>query len=58
MHHGMSITSYNSNMQAIPVQDVSGRNMIFNLSSVIDWQVITAGKQQQAYIYNFRENTR
>ena len=30
--------------------------MIFNLTSVVYWRVITAGKQRQVDIYNFREN--
>ena len=30
--------------------------MIFNLTSVVYWRVITAGKQRQVDIYNFQEN--
>ena len=32
--------------------------MIFNISSVIDWRVITAGKHQQVGIDNVQENAR
>ena len=32
--------------------------MIFNLESVIDWQVITAEKQRQVDLDNVRENSR
>ena len=32
--------------------------MIFNLASVVDWQVITAGKQRQVDIDNVQENDR
>ena len=32
--------------------------MIFNLASVVDWQVITAVKQRQVNIDNVRENAR
>ena len=32
--------------------------MIFNLILVVDWRVITAGKQRQVDIDNFRENAR
>ena len=39
-------------IQATPGQDLFGRYMIFNLLSFIDWQVITAAKQQQVDIDN------
>ena len=45
-------------IQVTPGQAVFGRDMIFNLASVIDWRVITAGKQQQVDIDNVQENTR
>ena len=32
--------------------------MIFNIASVIDWRVITAGKHQQVGIDNVQENAR
>ena len=39
-------------------QDVFGRDMIFNLASVVDWQLITTGKQQQVDIDNIQEKYR
>ena len=50
--------SYHHAIQATPNQAVFGRYMIFNLVSVVDWQVITDGKQQQVEIDNVQENTR
>ena len=35
-----------------------GRDTIFNLASVVDWQVITSEKQWQLDIDNIRENAR
>ena len=43
---------------AISGQAVSGRNIFFNLASVVDWRVITAAKQRQVEIDNVRENSR
>ena len=43
---------------ATPVQDVFVRDMLFNLASVIDWQVLTSAKQRQVDIDNVRENAR
>ena len=51
-------SSYHCNIQATPVQVIFGRDMIFNLASVIDWRVITNGKQQQLETDNMRENAR
>ena len=50
------IASYHSNIMATPGQDVFGRDMQFNLASVLDWQVVTAAKQKQVEIDNFQEN--
>ena len=50
--------SYHLTIKATPGQAVFGREIIFNLTSVVDWQVITAGKQQQLYIDDFQENAR
>ena len=41
---------------ATPGQAIFGRDMIFNLSSVVDWLVVTTVKQLQADIDNVREN--
>ena len=45
---------YNAN----PGQDVFGSYMLFNLASVVDWQVVTAVKQRQVDIDNVRENAK
>ena len=39
-----------------PGQAVFGRDVVFNLASVIDWQVVIAVKQRQVDIDNVREN--
>ena len=39
-------------------QAVFGRYMLFNLTSVDDWWVVTAAKQRQLDIDNVRENTK
>ena len=41
-------------MMATPVQDVFGRDMLFNLTSVIYWRVATAANQLQVNIDNVR----
>ena len=41
-----------------PVQSVFGRDMIFNLMSVVYWKVIIADEQKQVVIDNFQENSR
>ena len=43
---------------ATPVQYVFGRDILFNLVSVVYWQVATTAKQRQVYIDNVRENAR
>ena len=43
---------------ATPVQDVFGRDMLFNLVSFIDWQVVTAANQHQVDIDNVRGNAK
>ena len=50
--------SYYRTMMATPVQDVFGRDMLFNLTSVIYWRVTTAAKKHQADIDNVIENAR
>ena len=39
-------------------QAVFGRDMILNIATVIDWQVITANEHQQVDIDNVQENAR
>ena len=36
-------------------QDVFGRDMLFNLASVVDWRVVTAAKKRQVDIDNVRK---
>ena len=43
---------------ATPGKAVFGRDVLFNLASVIDWWVVTAVKQLQVDIDNFRENAK
>ena len=44
------IESYHHNIMATPVQAVFGRDMLFNLASVVDWRVATAAKKRQVDI--------
>ena len=39
-------------------QSVFGRYMLFNLTSVVDWRVLTAVNQRQVEIDNVRENAK
>ena len=41
-----------------PGKYVFGRDMLFNLASVVDWRVVTAAKQRQVDIIDVRENTK
>ena len=41
---------------ATPGQVVFGRDVLFNLLSVVDWWVVTAAKKRQVDIDNVREN--
>ena len=52
------IDSYHRNIMATLGQAVFGRDMLFNLASVVDWQVATAAKQRQADIDNPIENAK
>jgi hypothetical protein len=48
--------SYHSTLGATPAQLVFGRDMIFNMKTIIDWRTITARKQKQILKDNLREN--
>ena len=48
--------SHHSTFNKTPGQLVFGRDMIFNLSTVVDWKAITARKQAQVDRDNLREN--
>ena len=41
-----------------PGQAVFGRDILFNLASVVDWQVVTAVKQRQVDTDNVIENAK
>ena len=43
---------------ATPGQAVFGRDMLYNLASVVDWRVVTYAKQRQVDIDNVRENSK
>ena len=49
---------YHRTIMNTPGQAVFGRDMLFNLASVIEWRVVTATKQRQVDIDNVRENTK
>ena len=50
--------SYHFTIMVTPVQAVFGRDMIFNLVSVLDWKVVIAEKQRRVEIDNVQGNTR
>ena len=50
--------SYHRTIQFTPGQSVFGKSIIFNLTSVIDWKVTTAGKHRQVEIDNVKKNAR
>ena len=50
--------SYHRTIQTTTGQAVFFREMIFNLTPVVDWRFITVGKQQQVDIDDVRENSR
>ena len=41
-----------------PGQAIFGRNMLLNLASAVDWQVVTAAKQRQVDIDTVIENAK
>ena len=51
-------TSYHRTIMATPFQYVFGRDMLFKLTPVVDWRVVTAARQRQVDIDNDRENAR
>jgi len=48
--------SYHSTLGNTPSQLVFGRDMLFNLNTIIDWKLISAKKQKQVDYDNLREN--
>ena len=51
-------TFYNHTIMAAREQAVFGRGMLFKLTSITDWLVVTTVEQSQVYIDNVRENDR
>ena len=50
--------SYNSSTQATPAQLVFGRDMMFNISSLVNWKTLSLKKQNLVDKANLRENTK
>ena len=50
--------SYNSTTQATPAQLVFGRDMMFNISSLINWKELSLRKQRLVDKANLRENNK
>ena len=50
--------SYHFNIRSTLGQAVLGRNMLFEIASVVDWPVATTMKQLQVDIDNVRENAK
>ena len=50
--------SYHHTIISTPGQAFFGRDVLFNLASVVYWPVLTAENQRQLDIDNFRENAR
>ena len=50
--------SYHRTIMATPGKDVFGIDMLFNLASVVYWQVATAAKHFQVDIDNVRGNSK
>jgi hypothetical protein len=48
--------SYHNTLQATPAQLVFGRDMIFNIATVVDWHALHNRKQTQVLRDNIREN--
>lgn len=48
--------SYNSTTNATPAQLVFGRDMIFNLQTLVDWKALSIRKQKLVDAANLREN--
>ena len=48
--------SYHHTIGYTPVQAVFGKDIIFNLASVVDWRVITAKKHRQVKTDNVCKN--
>jgi hypothetical protein len=51
-------SSYHRTLQATPAQLVFGRDMIFNIKTVVNWDLIRKRKQSQVDFDNERENKR
>ena len=49
---------YHFTLGFTPGQAVFGRDLLFNLTSIIDWRVVTTSKQRQVNIDGVREKSR
>ena len=52
------IASYHHTLGFTAGQDVFGRDILFNLTPIVDWRVLTARKDQKVDIDNVYKNTR
>ena len=50
--------SYHCTIMATLGQAVFGRYVLFNLTSVVDWRVVTSARKIQVDIHNVRENAK
>ncbi len=50
--------SYHNTLRATPAQLVFGRDMIFNITTVVDWHAVHNRKQAQVLSDNARENNK
>ena len=50
--------SYHHTIMATPCQAVFVRDLLSDLASVVGWQILSAVKQRQVDVDNFRENAR
>jgi hypothetical protein len=50
--------SYNSTTDATPAELVFGRDMMFNIKSIVDWKALSIRKQKAVDAANVRENAR
>ena len=49
-------SSYNNTINATPAQTVFGRDMMFNLTTLVNWKELSLKKQQLVDKANLREN--
>ena len=52
------MVSYQCTIGTTQSQAVFERDLIFNITSVVEWQVVTVNKKRHVNIYNARESTK